>query len=313
MKKVHSLIFIFLIFGIYCCQDIFEEDITDKEVFLLAPSDSVSSTIFEHTFRWEPVEGATNYEFQLVSPSFDYIENYILDTNLSSERFDYTLYPDTFQWAVRAYNGSSSTDYFAYTLIIDSSNVIGDISLVSPVPNYVTNDSSIQFKWLEHIFADYYIIRIDLDEAIFALGTVDDGVTYSIPNDNYTEIVEGSYQWQVTGFNDNSDGSSGYRSFIVDWTAPGKPILQSPANNDTVSQANLSWRHSVLGGSQISDSLFIYADTIINTPTSYFFDDTSFTFEGAEGNYFWKVKSIDEAGNEGDFSEVRKFVIKDEE
>lgn len=312
MKRINILIFLFLAFGVYCCQDIFEDDISGEEMILMAPADGLVTDSFEHTFWWEPVKGATGYEFQLVSPSFDFVRKFILDTNLTSEIFEYSLYPDTFQWAVRAFNGSSSTAYYYSTLIIDSSNVIRDVSLVSPLPNYITNDSIIQFKWREHIFANYYSIEILLDDDIFAVETVRDRVTYTLPNSNYPEIIEGNYRWKITAFNSNSNGSSEYRSFMIDWTSPGKPILLSPVSNDTVNQPTLSWKHPLTTGSQIFDSLFIYADTITNSPLTHYLSDTAFSFDGEQGVYFWKVKSVDAAGNEGLFSETRKFIIGNE-
>ena len=70
MKKINILFVIFIALGVYSCQDIFEDDITDIEINLLAPADGLNSESFNHTFWWDPVDGATGYEFQIVSLHF---------------------------------------------------------------------------------------------------------------------------------------------------------------------------------------------------------------------------------------------------
>ena len=312
MKMYKYIILIMIACVFYMCDDFFEKDISKSVITLLSPADSLVTDDFEHTFWWDPVDDATGYQLQIVSPSFDYIKDLVVDTNLSAEQFIYTLYPDTFEWVVRAYNGSSSTEFSSRILIIDSSNVISDISLISPLPNYITNDSIISFRWKDHIFAEYYSIEILFDEEVFAVETVSDNVTYTLPNTQYTELLEGNFRWRVLGFNSISNGSSEYRNFMIDWTAPGKPVLLSPTNNDTISDVELSWKHPLLGGSPIFDSVFIFKDTTTSIPDTYFITDTTFSSDFENGVYYWKIKSVDQAGNEGSVSAIRKFVVRNE-
>ena len=72
-----SLLTLFFVMG---CRDVFEKDISEKEVVLVAPADSVETTRATLTFAWEERDGATGYRLVVVSPSFDRIELYVLDT-----------------------------------------------------------------------------------------------------------------------------------------------------------------------------------------------------------------------------------------
>ena len=82
-----SLLTLFFVMG---CRDVFEKDISEKEVVLVAPADSVETTRATLTFAWEERDGATGYRLVVVSPSFDRIELYVLDTLVEGNQYAYT-------------------------------------------------------------------------------------------------------------------------------------------------------------------------------------------------------------------------------
>ena len=98
-----SLLILFLVMG---CRDVFEKDISEKEVELIAPADSVETTHATLTFVWEERDGATCYRLVVVSPSFDRIELYVLDTLVEGNQYTYTLEPGRYEWGVRPENSA---------------------------------------------------------------------------------------------------------------------------------------------------------------------------------------------------------------
>ncbi|MCD4664836.1 MAG: hypothetical protein K8R68_06150, partial [Bacteroidales bacterium] len=87
--RIISILLILLTF--MACKDIIEDDLTRQSVNLLAPPDAFHTTISTHSFWWDVVEGSEGYNLQIVSPSFDYIERLFLDTNITFNRYDYSL------------------------------------------------------------------------------------------------------------------------------------------------------------------------------------------------------------------------------
>ena len=65
-----SIASIGILFGFLRCDDIFEDDISTENISLYAPSDSIVTKIITHTFWWEEVEGADEYNLQIVTPDF---------------------------------------------------------------------------------------------------------------------------------------------------------------------------------------------------------------------------------------------------
>ena len=98
-----SLLTFFFVMG---CRDVFEKDISEKEVVLVAPADSVETTRATLTFAWEERDGATGYRLVVVSPSFDRIELYVLDTLVEGNQYAYTLEPGRYEWGVRPENSA---------------------------------------------------------------------------------------------------------------------------------------------------------------------------------------------------------------
>lgn len=98
-----SLLILFFVTG---CRDVFEKDISEKEVELVAPADSVETTHATLTFVWEERDGATGYRLVVVSPSFDRIELYVLDTLIEGKQYAYTLEPGRYEWGVRPENSA---------------------------------------------------------------------------------------------------------------------------------------------------------------------------------------------------------------
>ena len=122
MKKSLFSLLVFLILSFYSCIDIFEKDISDKKIELLAPADNTSTTETSNKFWWSGMDGALWYELQVVTPQFSGITSLKLDTTIENNYFQFSLQPGVYHWRVRALNGSSTTEFTTNSLTISSSS-----------------------------------------------------------------------------------------------------------------------------------------------------------------------------------------------
>lgn len=111
MKKLLPLLFVLLTAG---CE-VLEEDISGREVSVLAPADGVSVVAGKVDFRWLATACAAGYEFTVVAPSFAAAERIVADTVLRADtlarsygcRVD--LAAGEYEWSVRGFNGGYTT------------------------------------------------------------------------------------------------------------------------------------------------------------------------------------------------------------
>jgi hypothetical protein len=290
------------------CEDFFEPNLEKKDVTIIAPANNTVSTSFTQTFWWEELKGAEKYTLQIVRPSFSSVQQLILDTNVTSNKFSYTLQPGTYQWRLQAINNSSETPFVTYTLTIDSTlNLSGQtLVLSSPSDGYYTSEMQHNFSWLAMPNADAYIFQI-----FTSTGTpVGNAQATSSTGLSHTFITEGTFKWRV--FAQNAFSSSAYseRTITIDTTALPAPVLVSPANGATEPvPVQLSWTSN---SASVQDNLTIYADTnmttlikdTLTTLSTYNFFGTS------TEDYFWRVRSKDAAGNWSSFSTTRKLIVQ---
>jgi hypothetical protein len=87
-------------------------------MYITAPVDNLVTTATTNTFAWEPVDGADKYQIQIVSPKFDSVVMFAVDSSFIKTTFTYTLTPGKYQWRVRASNASTQTSYFTRSFTI---------------------------------------------------------------------------------------------------------------------------------------------------------------------------------------------------
>lgn len=313
-KIVYIVMAMLLVFA--ACDDFFDEELEGKTVELVSPADNLETSSTSFTFWWNAVDGATKYNLQIVNPTFEQIERLVLDTNLTETQYEYQLYPGNFQWRVKAMNGSSETDYTTYTLSVDSTLDLGSTSVIldTPVDNYATSDTSVEFTWQSISIADDYEIRLVLGD--WETGSLK---AKEVTTEDYISLdlaLEGTYVWGVRASNIYSVSKYGTNTLIVDRTNPQKPTLDSPAQGEeTGTNVTFSWTRPDESGATITDSLYVSTDStfvaehevaIQRTETSY-----SKTFDVTTSQkFYWRVRSIDAAGNKSDYSVTRRFTVK---
>ena len=103
-------------------------------------------------------------------------------------------------------------------------------------------------------------------------------------------------------------------------TAPDRPQYSVPAyHGDTLDTEPyaIEWNHPTESLTAISDSLMISGDSLFpggSIVENTFVTSTSYSVAHlANGDYFVRLKSVDAAGNESEYSQIRKFyLLKDE-
>jgi hypothetical protein len=295
------------------CEDILIDDLRNKEVVLLSPPDNHISIVETQTFWWETMTDATEYHLRIVSPSFDNMVSIVVDEYLTDNNFTTTLPPGEYQWKVEASNNVGTTKNGEIrTLIIAADSTLTDqiLALVSPMDNAKTSDATITFLWQSLSLATRYHIQIS-DEGFNNSTLID--VEDTTSNDFYTATLsEGTYFWRVRAENSSSESDYTTYTVTIDLTSPAAPTLNTYYNDDTVSVGNLpialNWSADVTDAFQ--DSIYIYNDVnLSNLILKAAAIDTYNFSETTLGNYYWRVRSIDEVGNIGNYSNTGKFYI----
>lgn len=282
---------------LFSCEDFIERDLGGKTITIYAPANNAITSNYTQSFWWESLKGAERYKLQIVKPSFGAVQQLIVDTIIRTNQFVYTLQPGVYQWRLRGENNSSQSDYVTYNLTIDSSLNLSSQTLLlnSPIDNYYTNIFANNFSWFAMPNATDYVFGIFNSSGI-QIGSYQSTTGTSLA---YTYTAEGVYKWRV--FAQNSQSSSPYseRTITIDTTRPMIPTITYLPLNDTTSlnPIPLSWNNvetNALYRVQIAtDTNFtalIKDTTTISTGYS-FYNATIGVF------YYWKVKSIDLAGN----------------
>lgn len=294
------------------CTDIFEEDIANRSIDLLAPADGFETKTFAITFWWDTIQGANNYELQVVSPNFDNANYLLLDTLLSNSSFLTQLQPGLFQWRVRALNSTYATPYAFRSLRILNTDDLAEqiVILKAPSNNSVTKDINIHFSWEKISIADEYNLLVS--------GAVIIDTTITLNSINLTfEKQDALYNWFVIAKNSTSQKASQTYAFTIDATPPNPPTLTNPPSNSIFDERaetiEFSWGRN--SNDILYDSLYLTyenaGDAVDDFPKQV--EGTKFELQNnnslINGNYFWRVKSVDKSLTPSVLSSQRSFTI----
>lgn len=311
-KIVYTITFLCLV----SCTEIMEKDISLKEIVFITPGENCVTTYSSQIFLWEEVEGAMVYDLQIVTPSFNAAELLLADTVLTKARFEINLFPGKFEWRVRARNGSSASNYYLKTLQVDSTrNLDGQlVKLTNPSKDSYVNSGTVTLKWDKLYNAESYIVKVYKNE------WVNDPVYSSEPLDSASILIkdlqEGKYSWGVKAVNSFSSTDFSKGNFLVDKTVPGTPVLTKPEDKSLIYDKDIafSWSDNQDAGSPLKDSILVSSDSLFRSGATYLKlvqGKSPFNLMVQDtGTYFWKVKSTDLAGNQGQFSQIFRFTRK---
>jgi hypothetical protein len=315
MKTIIWFSLLIPLFLISCQHDFIEDDLTGKTVTIISPADNDTVSVSTPLFWWNEISGARNYRIQIVYPDFSAPQQLLYDTAVAADRFTPSLLPgNSFEWRIRPENGSSEGAWITRTLTIDSSVSLENQSVIITLPasnGTSTAGSTVSFSWNNVAGSTLYRVEI----ANVTSGAVVVASTTTLTNFT-TTLAQGSYEFRVRAENFASFTAWSTRTFSVDQTAPPSPTLISPASNafyPTVpSSIIFDWSNST---DAFTDSLEISTDSIfvsgIILRVSLSASQSTYTWNGAQSamTYFWRVRSIDLAGNRSNYSSVFKFVV----
>ncbi len=291
-----------------CTKQVFEADISGKTLTILAPANNLTTTNETITFWWEKInEPNVSYRIQIVDSTFSNIQQIVVDTNTTSDKFVISLSPGKYQWRIQAYNSGTSTQFQTYNLtILSSPDLSGQtVLLISPANALITNTATQVYKWDTLSNADGYRFQVtNSSNALMA--------DYYLTTDSFPlTLSDGTYTWKVRAENSFSNSPYTSRTITIDLTAPTTPVGVTPADADTsANPVGITWTHDV---SAAGDSVFISTDTLFANPaiTLFYTTTPSYNFTGVTGQkYFWRIKSGDAAGNWSGYSTTKKFWVQ---
>lgn len=300
---------------ISACDEVFEDDITNSQLEIIAPRDGLVTTKTTLTFWWNELTEANSYRLQIVSTCFDTILSAPVDTNITTNKFEVTLNPGRYGWRVKAMNSATETAWFTQNLTILDVPDLSDqeVLLKTPKEGDAFNTGKTMFQWTKLPRATSYMLIVKVDS--WTGTTV---VNETTINDTLTKVLDGDkkYVWGVVGINEGSQSKAQNNTFFVDLTSPDKPTLQLPANNSTFTgpTATLQWQHQADHLTTLADSIYVSKDatfTQANRIVSEKVTTPSYNFNNSyKGKVYWRVKSIDKAGNKSAFSESFNFTLE---
>ena len=316
-NKSHWLFLLLWIQGslIFGCKDFIEPSLKEKKVTLIAPVDHFETTKYNITFWWEALEDALQYRVQVVSPDFNRPGTFILDTVVKGKTtFNVSLDPGVYQWRVRAENGSSVSAFTVNHLLIHESSIAEQkVILKVPANETLTNNAEVRFGWERLFGAELYRIQIDTlgfsdeNKLVFNQTTASTDYLFSFSKD-------GSFKWRVRAEKGTQQSRwSDIYSLTLDRAAPAKVILTAPANNAMISKpVRMQWQAVPTAKKY---RLYVYKSdqtSPYNPSFPMVLTGTEYTFNTGEVNdkIYWRVLAIDQAGNEGEYSDLLNFTIQ---
>jgi len=312
-----SLLLLLLLGG---CKDVFEQDITNKTITVIAPTEGAQSVVYKQLFWWEKLEGAAYYSIQIATPSFDNMTSILTDTIVTDTKFYKTLSPGQYQWRIRAENGGYKTNYQTYNLTMNVSSLdLQTVNLTAPANNTYKNTSLFNFSWEKITGATKYIIEIDTVSENFTNPIKKDSTSNNIYS--YTFAKEGDYKWRVKGKDNSNNETSWSDIFYTGYytTAPAVPTLLSPTNNSTVTPTTVtfSWNDVPKAQTYILHLYRNNADTTVASAENYSVStpatskSISFTSTASGAIIYWRVSATDKAGNQSALSApIRKITVQ---
>lgn len=101
------------------CEAIFIEDISEKTIVILAPSNNVQIDSMKIQFNWKPLQDATAYEIQIATPSFETATQLVLDSIVTNTIISKNLHLGAYQWRIRGKNAAYTTNFTTNSFTIN--------------------------------------------------------------------------------------------------------------------------------------------------------------------------------------------------
>ncbi|WP_298140162.1 hypothetical protein [Flavobacterium sp.] len=185
------------------------DDFQSNTVVLVAPTNNLITNTASQTLSWQSIIGATNYQLQV----FDSSNTLVLDQNTSSTTYNYTFAEGSFQWKVKASNGTDNTLYSARSILVDFTPP-NTPTLITPANASSTSTTDVSFSWNRTPISgssERDSIYIYTNSALTTLNSKAQATSpYS------KTLTSGTYYWRVKAF--DSAGNVGNVSSTFNFT-----------------------------------------------------------------------------------------------
>lgn len=322
MKTINRLLFVVLAIVLYSCEDIIEEDITNDNLTIVYPKNNEQIESNVVNFQWESLKGADKYRLQVFSES----QNMVLDSLVNKNNFTYPLTAGKYQWRVRGENFAYETAYTfpaSFTLIATTDLSKQQVQLAFPQADLYTKETSFTFSWTALSAAEYYVFQlINVTSGNLLVLEKSDltGSSFTLPVGTITE--DGQYLWKLKAVNSESETETPFatRTFYVDRVVPNQSQNLLPLNNSIHiidSPVNFTWTVPADTGVVISPVTYViqiasdqnFTNIIQTAPVPN--PEYIYTFSSI-GDYYWRVKTVDKAKNESNYSTHFKLTVKEQ-
>ena len=267
------------------------------------------------SYSWLIPTGANAYQFEY-DDTAEFVDPTFTSPVLAAAAYLPPIQPvGTYFWHVKARDMAGNWSDWSTTRTITILPVIpiGPV-LTSPISGYITNDTTPALAWNTVPYGVKYqvqVSKISTFTALIQYVTLDPGLT-SI---DLAALTDGIYYWRVRAINVNNELGkwSAVRLFIIDTIPQAVPVMVAPANGATVLTTIPTMTVKAVVGAkyyqfQVDDAedfdtplLDVTKTTVSAVPTAA----QALPF----GTSYWRVRSIDAAGNPSGWSTPRSFVV----
>jgi parallel beta-helix repeat protein len=282
---------------------------------LVSPENNAVGDSLTQAFRWTEPEPDVTYDIQIDDePSFTppHVHENI---GLTENSYSYTFTSNgTYYWRVRAEDMANNygpwADYFKLIIQVPPPS---QPTLYLPATGAIDNDNTPYFEWTVGENADNHRLLVDNDPDLSSpidnvlLGAADN--TWAKPSPGY---ADGTYYWRVIAINVGGENGSNIWNLTIDTLPPLAPTLLEPENGAYENYSMPTFRWSEPEALE-NYTLVIDNDADFGSPTQLITDITDNTFVLStplpDGVYYWRVRGIDAAGNQGAWSESFTLLI----
>ena len=262
------------------------------------------------TLDWIDVTGAAKYHIQIDDDS-DFSSPVVKENILASTYTPSALSDGTYFWRVSTIDEvGNESDFSSPDSFTLDTKPLPSPTLVTYSPD-PTNDDAPTLDWDDVTDATKYHIQID-DDSDFSSPVVDDDNVFISDYTPTLALSDGTHYWRVSSVDEAGNESSFSETdvFTVDTVAPGIPTLVAHPDSTNDNIPTFDWddisgaikhRIQIDDDSGFTSPLVDDSDVSVSTYTSPLLTD---------GTYHWRVNSIDEAGNESNFSEANTFTVE---
>ncbi len=285
---------------------------------LIAPVNNSCSQDTLPRFRWyqsiDNFSGVSYYQLQYATNS-SFINGINVNVSDTTYQVPSRLADTTYYWRLKAVDSVGNSGDWCSVWSFEIDTRIPNVPiLASPLNGIWLINTSVVFNWSQ--------VSFDAKSPVRYILQVDTLTTFITPRIDTTNLVydtliltQARYFWRVRAYDlaGNQGAFSGRDSFGVDNSAPSVPNLVSPANSAVLTDSfvRFIWNRSIDNVSGVRNyQIQIANNSNFISPIDTLVSDSTIVRNLHDTTYYWRVKAIDRANNQSNWSSVRNFIVR---